>query len=150
MTWDNKSIIKRTYAAWRDEIPWTNAEIVQALRADTTDRAPYLKERRERTALYLEKGGRLSKKILSMALPLLITKCTLCGKKALYRKGSRGYCRAHRANIPKYTGLALRNLLAYLPPYRRHIQLVGSDLGLDHLVELVDLVVYRRVHSQDR
>ena len=104
MTWDNKSIIKRTYAAWRDEIPWTNAEIVQALRADTTDRAPYLKERRERTALYLEKGGRLSKKILSMALPLLITKCTLCGKKALYRKGSRGYCRAHRANIPKYTG----------------------------------------------
>jgi hypothetical protein len=92
-------LIVRSYADWRSKIPWTDAEIVVALREVADDeQSEYLKEKRLKTAEYFDRTGRLSKFILGLALPLLVKQCEECGKVALYRVGVRGYCREHRVS----------------------------------------------------
>ena len=45
--------------------------------------------------------------------------------------------------------LAVGYLLADLPADSLHVQVIRANLTLDHLVELVDLVVYRWVYPKD-
>lgn len=91
-----------SYDRWRARIPWSDAEIAEALEAEAdareqngnTFRAFKWRQRAESV-----RSGRLSKRDLTEALPRLITQCTLCGATALYRYGIEGRCRRHR-DIP--------------------------------------------------
>jgi hypothetical protein len=85
------------YQRWRATVPWTTEEIVTALReiagAESSD---FLKHRWNFYANYVERTGKFSAMVLSMALPILIKKCALCGKTALYRLANEGRCREHK------------------------------------------------------
>jgi hypothetical protein len=90
-----------TYDAWRASIPWSTAQIVAALDAESA-RVPteFLREKRMAQARRLEQTGRLSTRILNAVLPALITQCVGpdCSRPALYRIGTRGYCRIHKTS----------------------------------------------------
>ena len=89
--------VASTYAAWRRTIPFTNAQIVAALRAEAAAQPnAFMTGRWAFRADYLERTGRLSSRTLAAALGRLVTVCACCGKKALYRHGVEGRCREHR------------------------------------------------------
>lgn len=98
----------RSYYDWRRKVPWTDAEIAAALReAATAEPNAYMAEKRRNAADFLERTGRLSSGLLGLALPFLVRVCDvvdasghLCGKPALYRYGSHGRCRTHKALMP--------------------------------------------------
>lgn len=86
-----------TYAAWRRSVPFTDTQIVAALRdLGNTVPSDFLKNRYYGLAAYLERTGRLSSIMLSLVVDRLITACACCGKKALYRAGNEGRCREHK------------------------------------------------------
>jgi len=88
------------YRAWRQSVPWSNAEVVAALRQDA-DEVPseWLAEKYRRRANKLEQGARLSSLDVRRVADRLITTCEFCGKKAFYRTKLSGRCREHR-NMP--------------------------------------------------
>ena len=91
-----------TYAAWRRSLPWTDAQLAEACRAEA-QAAPndFLRARYERHATRADQGS-INRSILRLALPRLIQVCTICGKPALYRWGTEGRCRAHRLLKPSF------------------------------------------------
>ena len=90
---------KRGYIRWRKTIPWTDAEILAALR-DEVQRSPndWIKDARTARADRFEQSHRLSRFLLSQVIHVLVACCEVCGKTAHYRVGSRGFCRAHRTS----------------------------------------------------
>jgi hypothetical protein len=99
----------RSYQDWRDAVPFTDAEVCAALReAAAVEVNTFMAQKRLRAAEFLERTGKLSSGMLGLALPFLVRVCdivgpegALCGKPALYRYGSHGRCRAHKALIPE-------------------------------------------------
>ena len=89
----------RGYLAWRKTIPWTDAEIIAALR-DEVQRSPndWIKDARTARADRFEQSHRLSKFLLSQVIHVLVVRCEVCGEAAHYRVESRGFCRAHRTS----------------------------------------------------
>ena len=81
---------------WRADIPWTNEEVAVAW-DQASEQVPneFLKVKYHLIAGRV-RAGFLNKYTLSGVLPTLIQACAICGKKALYRSGYRGYCRDHR------------------------------------------------------
>lgn len=89
--------VASSYEAWRRTIPFTNAQVVAAIRAEAAAQPnAFMAARWAFKADYLERTGRLSSRTLASALGRLITVCACCGKKALYRQGVTGRCREHR------------------------------------------------------
>ncbi len=84
------------YYTWRSGIPFTDAQIEIAIRDEAAAQVPFLKSRYERLADHLYKTGRLSSKMMAVAMHRLVKHCHVCGKKALYRRGNTGTCREHR------------------------------------------------------
>lgn len=89
------------WADWRAQLPFTDAQVVEALRAAIRQMAPRHLERfgpnYERVAKGIESGRwRVSPWNLRMALPYLVRWCELCGKTALYRFGHHGRCLDHK------------------------------------------------------
>ena len=91
------------YAHWRRSIPYTDAQILRALEAGAAE-APnaFVAYRWRHLAKHLAHTGRLAGVALRMALPYLVTTCTVCGKTALYRYGTEGRCQAHRDDRPEF------------------------------------------------
>lgn len=85
-----------TREKWRAGIPWSNAEIADAIDQAADIVVPYNRERLREVAAYLRSSGRLSSRMLRVALPILVTTCGLCDRRALYRIGKVGRCRVHR------------------------------------------------------
>lgn len=86
-----------TYEEWRATIPFTNEQIVAAMREHAKiQMTPYWVERWNGFADHIEKTGRVGKAALGAALPFLVKYCAVCGKKALYRVGCEGRCSGHR------------------------------------------------------
>lgn len=85
------------YERWRASIPFSNAQIVAALREDAAGAYhEFGRLKMTRAADHLERTGRLSSWMFRQALPRLIKRCAICGKVALYRYGLSGRCRTHR------------------------------------------------------
>lgn len=82
------------FQRWRATIPWTDGQIADAI-LETPSPSEFMRHKVETAAAYV-RTGRLSGPLLAMALPFLVKACELCGKKALYRIGLVGRCRAHR------------------------------------------------------
>tara|TARA_R110000824_G_C14784869_1_gene632451 strand:- start:35 stop:445 length:411 start_codon:yes stop_codon:yes gene_type:complete len=89
----------RGYLKWRKTIPWTDAEILAALR-DEVQRSPndWIRDARTVRADRFERSHRLSRFLLSQVIHVLVVRCEVCGKTAHYRVGVRGFCRAHRTS----------------------------------------------------
>lgn len=93
------------YAKWRatvtfsDEVLAQTAEEIAAEMA-ATGRTFWHQVWLERAAKI--RAGRLSVSVFKAMLPNLIRLCGICGKKALYRWGQEGRCRAHKDQIPQY------------------------------------------------
>lgn len=86
-----------SYESWRETVPWTDAQIVSALREHTrTMGNAFFAARINFWADHLERTGRLTSKTFGFALPLLVKACAVCGKTAHYRAGNIGMCRVHR------------------------------------------------------
>lgn len=86
-----------SYEAWRASVQFSNEQIADALaRAFADGPSNDFIEKRHRSAIAYVRTGHLTSKLLAIALPYLVTTCVVCGKKALYRWGSTGRCRAHR------------------------------------------------------
>lgn len=87
------------YAEWRATVPFTNAEVAQAI-LDGVAEAVYAddswREAKRQQAAYLLAGGELHLADLHVALPRLVKRCQVCGRKALYRVGMYGRCSQHR------------------------------------------------------
>jgi hypothetical protein len=96
-----------SYLRWRQNIPYTNADIARALRLAAELRqgarrqffsSEWLLER----AAALEAGARLSKWDVKTAVGYMKLRCEVCGAVALYRFGVEGRCRAHRGVVPEW------------------------------------------------
>ena len=94
---------EESYQLWRSKIPWTDEEIVSALERSKADIALLTSEARRIYLMNLTtrsidqvRRGRLSRNVLVFVLPFLVTKCKICGKKAIYRMGNEGRCSGHR------------------------------------------------------
>lgn len=91
------------YARWRKTIPYTNDQIADALLKAADDAASkwvadgyrFLSDR-------VRKTGHFSGRVVGIAMAYLVTQCALCEKKALYRFGREGRCRAHRLITPEF------------------------------------------------
>jgi hypothetical protein len=102
----NSPLSDAGYKKWRDMFPWSNEEIVACLRktADDLMAKPTATAQDQfmadallrKNADALENSGRLSGRCVRLILNILITKCGVCGGKALYRKGTEGRCKQHR------------------------------------------------------
>jgi hypothetical protein len=87
------------YAEWRATIPFTNAEVAQAILDEVAEAVcsqDEWKERQRKVAAYLLAGGDLTPAELHLMLPRLIKRCNVCGRKALYRVKMEGRCSQHR------------------------------------------------------
>lgn len=93
------------YARWRATVPFTDEQIASALEMVASEwlaaGEPFKAERYQRLAAFT-RTGKLLRVALSQALPYLILKCAMCDRKALYRHGSEGRCRLHRAVTTDY------------------------------------------------
>lgn len=89
------------YAGWRASLPWTDAEFLTVMERLASE-APnaFMARHYQRMAEHLARTGRLTRVVVALTLPFLITRCGLCGKTALYRYGNEGRCRAHRFDVP--------------------------------------------------
>jgi len=87
------------YFRWRKTIPWSDAEIIAALR-DEAQRSPndWVREARTARADRFERSHRLSNFLVAQVLHVLVVRCEVCGETAHYRIGSRGFCREHRTS----------------------------------------------------
>lgn len=89
------------YAGWRASLPWTDAEFLAAMeRIAAAAPNAFMARHYQRMAEHLARTGRLTRAVVSLTLPFLITRCGLCGKTALYRYGNEGRCRVHRFEVP--------------------------------------------------
>jgi hypothetical protein len=86
-----------SYEDWRNTVPWTNAQIVEAMRAEAeVHPSEFRRVAIHKWADHIESTGRLSSKALGMVLGRLVTTCEFCERKALYRLGNVGRCSKHR------------------------------------------------------
>ena len=84
------------YVAWRARIPFSDAEIADALHAEALERARESERAWLRVEARKARAGWVSGKGLNEALPRLVKVCGVCGKTALYRLNMVGRCRDHR------------------------------------------------------
>lgn len=88
-----------TFDEWRASIPFSNEQIAAALdraAAESATHAPKTAAKYQALAARLRETGRPWAQLVRAALPYLVTKCAVCGKKALYRIEALGACSAHR------------------------------------------------------
>lgn len=99
------------YQAWRESVGFSDEQIaagLEKLAAELPPNAHYMRNK------YLDRAkrcreGRVSAADVATALPTVIEKCNVvehgveCGKKALYRQGSQGRCRAHKHILEAFT-----------------------------------------------
>lgn len=86
----------RSYEAWRRTVPWTNQQIADALYASAESLTGKMKYARINDAQWVRNGGRVSGRILSLALPILSRLCKFCERPALYIVNKQGRCARHR------------------------------------------------------
>lgn len=84
------------YDSWRRSIPYTNEEIAEALEELSSQQTSRFLKIREDCGAAAVRRGRLSSYLYVRALSVLVKKCALCGKKALYRYQNSGRCSVHR------------------------------------------------------
>lgn len=90
-----------SYADWRNTVPWTDEEIIVGLEeGKATQPNDYMRDKWQWAADHLRRTGRLSRRILGMALPFVVRRCGLCTEPALYRWGNEGRCKRHRFDKP--------------------------------------------------
>ena len=88
------------YHQWRKQIPFTDEEIAFALE-DLKTPNEYMKARYASLAV-LARAGRIFAATLRLVVPVLVTRCHICGARALYRYGCEGRCRVHRDMQPEW------------------------------------------------
>ena len=96
------------FQRWRATVPYTNEDIARvfiAMSVEIEQENAFMAKRYLQTADWI-RAGHLSMKVVNAALPALINKCALCGKRALYRYGYEGRCRDHKYNAT--VGMAKR------------------------------------------
>jgi|SRR5581483_5136499 len=102
------------YRRWRASVPWTNEQIAQAFEqlianipAQYAD--GYIVRGYQRCIDHARRGH-ITSRMLSIVLPLLVTTCALCGKKALYRRGNEGRCTAHKQVPERFSSARVARL----------------------------------------
>ena len=90
------------YQQWRATVPWTNEEIALALEATAAVRAHEFTKQYWLTRAAAVRRDRVRNRDLAEALPFLIRRCAVCGKRALYRSGNSGFCREHKYSKDVY------------------------------------------------
>jgi hypothetical protein len=98
------------YQKWRSSIPFTDEQIAECYDKAAIDAANLGWEdsaKRRREIAEKARQGFITLRMISNILPDLVTICSYtdsngitCNKKALYRHGFWGRCRAHRFNVP--------------------------------------------------
>lgn|GEM_PF-4142166 len=92
------------YRAWRAKVPFTNEAIAAALRAEA-DRCDQMLDGRHKdgraSVFYRQRAdaveaGAVTGYDVRTTLAVLVQACGICGKRALYRYGAYGRCRAHK------------------------------------------------------
>lgn len=111
------------YHQWRARFPWSDEEFGAAFDAEAAHHAarPFLVQRYQKLAA-LVRAGHLMTFMLRIALPRLITRCGVCGGKALYRVGLVGLCREHKQVVP-----------AEIAAYRARRDHICAQIGADRL-----------------
>jgi hypothetical protein len=100
-----------SYEDWRNTVPWTNAQIVEAMRAEAdVHPSEFRRVAIRKWADHVETTGRLSAKALGFVLGRLVTVCEFCERKALYRLGNVGRCSKHRDIKNEHTEARARRL----------------------------------------
>ena len=91
---------------FRATFPWTNEQIAEVHERDAAaleQAGSSFMAYRHLAMAHSCRKGRVSKAALFYALGSLIKTCSVCGKKALYRRGQKGFCSQHRtANPPSF------------------------------------------------
>lgn len=91
-----------SFTKWRATIPYTDKQIADAF----TQQADDIRSIKPFLAIMYDKSaqkalaGNLSGQMLWSVMPVLVKTCSVCGGKALYRRGSVGLCRKHKGIIP--------------------------------------------------
>lgn len=89
-----------TYEDWRATVPWTTAQIADGIRkASELCQRPYKRQTMQSWAEHIERTNRVSSHAVVTALPFLVLTCHFCARKALFRFGFFGACRAHRDHL---------------------------------------------------
>jgi hypothetical protein len=94
------------FQRWRAQVTFTDEQIAVVLEqaaADTEHVNPFLASIYRRQSMKIRQSGRLTKAMLRIALPRLVTTCGLCGAKAIYLYGCDGRCSKHRDQRPDFT-----------------------------------------------
>lgn len=90
----------QSYDEWRASVPFTDDQIAAALEQCAVEQETlghtFLSARYRRLADRAREGHVYSQS-LRLALPLLVTHCALCDRKALYRRGTEGRCQIHKS-----------------------------------------------------
>lgn len=138
--WQTGPMTAEQWDAWRATIPFTNEQIVGALRQAAAEivannppsadgRPPYQARHYTFIADHIERTGKFKHRWFADALPYLIHHCAICGKKAWYRIGPEGRCRAHRTVSTPY----VRTLQRRLEARDKAISEVEKDRAKDDL-----------------
>jgi hypothetical protein len=90
-----------SYQDWRAKVPFSNDEIASQLEADAEAMSLHPDVHPKAVSDFLARAARVRSGYvyitdLRCVLGALIKTCEICGKKALYRTGSKGRCSAHR------------------------------------------------------
>lgn len=112
--YDHQRYLARPEAAeaWRARIPFTNAQVIaalQAIAAETHERSR-AHWRAIKGAEWIAASGRLSQKLLNMAVPRLVTTCGVCRQPATRRYGYFGRCDRHAHLVPREVDASLERL----------------------------------------
>jgi hypothetical protein len=119
---DDENTIDQRYQRWRASVPWTDDQIACAIE----EQASHLPLGPMRSTMILaaadvRDGERISIKIFSWAVPVLVTTCGICGKPAMYRMGTIGRCSAHR-DVPTKGFLHRRRTFDARRGYVEHVR----------------------------
>lgn len=97
------------YVKWRSRIPYTNEQILAALRrmesacsASLDDSAASQTKRQKAREVieWFDTTRHLTGALYRHVLSYLVETCDICGATALYRYGGSGRCAAHKEDIP--------------------------------------------------
>ena len=131
---DGRRYTPEGYRQWRATLPWTDEEFEMACLAEAAaSPTVFLRQRYEQWA-GLARRGWICGFMLRVAIPRLVKRCALCGKKALYRLGNEGRCRTHRDVAERYTAARQQRFAAKAAEVQaQHTSFDDRDLSTQSL-----------------
>lgn len=88
-------------AHWRKSLPWTDAQIIDAIDREADVWAAqgnsFMERRYRSLAEFTRRTGRITRNAIRHAAHVLVTTCEFCHRTAIYRYGAVGRCREHKS-----------------------------------------------------